>query len=176
MSENKGQGTAPVIVEDLFLTDTFLIKGRLSKKSRRLTTTLEDVNGSFLAVEDATMVALRGKEVVRSPRVMINPREIILAHELLELAGDSAWRHLAQPNKTVRIRAFYNGSVHFELSGKVEPGAYEFSHAGGRRYFIMQSPVVRGLNLQGNDELRVLHGLDYAIIHKSRLAYVYDFS
>lgn len=176
MSEKKGQGMVPVIVEDLFLTETFLIKGRLSNKSRRLTTMLEGGDGSFLAVDDATMVALRGKEVVRTPRVMINPKEIILAHELLELAGDSAWRHLAQPNKTVRIRAFYNGSIHLELAGKIEPGAYEFSHGGGRRYFIMQSPVVRGLNIRGNDDLSVLHGLDYAIVHKSRLAYVYDFS
>ena len=176
MSEEKSTRSGPVIVEDLFLTDTFLIKGRLTNKFRRLTTMLEDMDGSFLAVEDATMVALRGNEVVRTPRVMINPKEIIMAHELLELAGDSAWRHLAQPNKTVRIRAFYNGSVHLELTGKIEPGSYEFSHGGGRQYFIIQNPVVRGLNITGNNELSVLHGLDYAIIHKNRLAYVYDFS
>ena len=176
MREARGEGAAPVMVEDLFLTDSFLIKGRLANKYRRLTTMLNDTEGSFLAVEDATMVSLGGDEVIRTPSVLINPREIILAHELLELSGDAAWRQLGQSNKTVRIRAFYNGAVQFELAGKVEPGAYEPSHNGGQQYFIMQRPVVRGLNLEGREELSVLDGLDYVIIHKDRLAYVYDFS
>jgi hypothetical protein len=45
----------------------------------------------------------------------------------------------------------------------------------GRKYFIMQKPVVRGLDL-GNSELALLKGLDYAIVRKDRMAYVYDFS
>ncbi len=176
MSKARGEGATPVLVEDLFLTESFLIKGRLANKYRRLTTMLNDTEGSFLAVEEATMISLKGEELIHTPSVLINPREIILAHELLELSGDAAWRQLGESNKTVSVRAFYNGAIQLELAGSIEPGAYEPSHNGGQQYFIMQKPIVRGLNLEGREELRVLDGLDYAIIHKDRLAYVYDFT
>ena len=175
MSKKKSDSPAPMIVEDLFLTNAFLIKGRLSNKYRRLTAMLNEADGTYLEIEDAVMISLRGNEVIRTPSVLINPKEIILAHELLELSGDIALRGLAEPNKTVRIRAFYNGVVQIELAGKIAPGAYEPSHNGGCRYFIMQEPVVRGLNLKLNEELSVLEGLDYAIVQKDHLAYVYDF-
>ena len=59
-------GTAsPVMVEDLILTDTFLIKGRLPHKGKRLTNLLEDHTRTFLQVQDATMVALRSNDVIR---------------------------------------------------------------------------------------------------------------
>ena len=84
-------------------------------------------------------------------------------------------RKLAQSNKSTRIRAFFNGPVQFELAGNVEPGGYEIKSTGNRKYFIIESPVLRGLNLD-NSELRVLRQLDYAIVRKEKMAYVYDFS
>lgn len=167
-------GTA-VFVEDLFLTDAFLIKGRLSKAGKRLTNVLEDHQRTYLQIHDATMVSLRNGDQITTPSVMVNAREVILAHELVEMGGDEHYKRLALPNKTVHIRAFYNGAVQFELAGTVEPGAYESSHAGGRKYFIMQKPVIRGLN-QEVRELSLLRGLEYAIVRKDRVAYVYDFS
>ena len=107
MSETRGEGGAPVMVEDLFLTESFLIKGRLANKYRRLTTMLNDTEGSFLAVEEATMISLKGDELIHTPSVLINPREIILAHELLELSGDAVWRQLGESNKPVCIWAQY---------------------------------------------------------------------
>lgn len=166
--------SAPVMVEDLFLTDSFLVKGRLSKKNRRLSNVLEDWNRAFLTIEDATMISLRTGEVIRTPTVHVNQKEVICAHELLDLAGDNAQRLLAQPNKAVRIRAFYNGAVQFELTGNVEPGAYE-QQMSNRKYFIMQTPILRGLDLAPR-ELQVLSTLEYAIVRKDKLAYVYDFS
>lgn len=165
---------SPVIVEDLILTDTFLIKGRLPHKHKRLTNLLEDHSRTFLHVQDATMVALRGTEVIQTPSVMVNTKEVILAHELVEIAGDASMRRLALPNKSVRIRAFYNGPTQFELSGAVEPGAYDSAPTIVRKYFIMQCPVLRGLDLR-RDELRMLNSLDYVIVRKDRMSYVYDF-
>ena len=47
----------------------------------------------------------------------------VLAHELVELAGDEGLRRLASGGeKTTRIRAFYNGAVQFELAGQIEAG------------------------------------------------------
>jgi hypothetical protein len=175
MSEGKdGSGIeAPVFVEDLLLTDSFLIKGRLPNKTKRLSNLLEDYSRTFLTVQDATMVALRTAEVIHTPTVLVNVREVICAHELLDVAGDEGMRRLATPNKVVRIRAFYSGAVQFELAGNVEPGAYE-QQIAGRKYFIMQRPALRGLELD-HQELAVLGALEYAIVRKDKMAYVYDF-
>ena len=168
--------TQSVIVEDLFLTDTFLIKGRLANKFQRLAKMLEDTDSGFLQVEDAAMISLRGTDVIHTPRVLINPKELILAHELVDIAGDSTFRQLADNEQPVRIRAFYNGVVQLELSGRIEEKAYLPQDRGGRNYFTMEKPVLRGLRFETNQDLEILKGLGYAIIRKDKLAYVYDFS
>lgn len=172
--DNESNIAAPVFVEDLFLTDVFMIKGRLANKTKRLSNTLEDFQRNYLQVQDATLVSLRNNEVIKTPTVMVNVEELILAHELFDVAGDDTMRRLAENDKENRIRAFYNGSVQFEIGGKIEPGAYEFNKLTGRKYFIMQSPNVRGLDLD-HPELKILKTLEYAILRKDRMAYVYDF-
>ncbi|MCA8943329.1 MAG: hypothetical protein KDB80_12270, partial [Planctomycetes bacterium] len=137
---------------------------------------LEDVGRRFLVVDDAVMVSLRGNEVVRTPRVLVNTDQIIFAHELVDVAGDYQQRVLASNDKSSRIRAFYSGSVQLELAGNVASGAYEPSLGPGRKYFIMQNPVVRGLLLDASPELGLLKNLSYAIVQKQKLAYIYDFS
>ena len=170
-----GAAATPVFVEDLFLTDVFLIKGRLPNKQKRLSNLLEDYQRTFLPVHDATLVSLRNNEVIRTPSVMVNVGEVILAHELVEVAGDETMRRLAGAgSKQSRIRAFYNGAVQFEIAGQIDAGAYESQPVVTRKYFIMQKPVVRGLDL-AQPELGLLKGLDYAIVRKDRMAYVYDF-
>lgn len=164
------------IVEDLFLTDTFLIKGRLANKFGRLGWMLEHFDRGFLQIEDAAMVSLRGSDVIRTPRVLVNPRELILAHELVDVAGDAVLQKLADNDKTIRIRAFYNGVVQLELTGRVEAQAYDPAHMSGRSYFTMEQPTLRGLKTEDNAELAILIGLSYAIVRKDKLAYVYDFS
>ena len=89
---------------------------------------------------------------------------------------ENTWPKAGSGNeKPTRIRAFYNGVSQFELAGQIEPGAYESQLVTGRKYFIMQKPMVRGLDL-AHPELALLKGLDYAIVRKDRMAYVYDFS
>jgi hypothetical protein len=137
--------TTPVFVEDVFLTDVFLIKGRLPNKTKRLTNLLEDWNRAFLPVQDATLVSLRTREVIRTATVMVNVDEVILAHELVDVAGDETMRRLAAGgDKRTKIRAFYNGTVQFEIAGQIDAGAYESQPPAHRKYFIMQKPVVRG--------------------------------
>jgi len=171
------QGPAtPVIVEDLFLTESFLIKGRLAHKHQRLTKVLEDTERTFLTIEDATMISLRGKEVIQTPSVMVNREEVIFAHELVDIASDSRMRQLAEQQPRTKIRAFYSGAVQLELSGMVSPRSYEPTQGAGRWYFIMQDVRLRGLDVAGNEHLQSLRSLSYAIVRKSKIAYVYDFS
>lgn len=172
----EGNTGVAAFVEDLFVTDCFLIKGRLMNKFQRLTRMLEDYDRSYLAIEDATLASLRGPEVIRTPRVMVHQRELVFAHELVDVAGDDAQRRLAANDKTVRIRGFYNGSIQLELAGNVEPGAYEPKRGNRRNYFIMTEPQVRGLSFDENPELAILRKLSYAIVRKDKLAYIYDFS
>lgn len=165
----------PVFVEDLFLTDVFLIKGRLVNKGRRLSDVLEDHGKTFLQIADATMVSLRTREVIRTPSLLVNSGELLLAHELLEVAGDEVQKRLtAKKQRSTRIRAFYNGASQFELSGLIEPNAYEGLGLQPRKYFIVESPAFRGLDLT-HAELAVLRNLEYAIVRRDRMAYVYDF-
>lgn len=172
-SERSPAPPPSVFVEDVFLTDVFLIKGRLPNKQKRLTNLLEDHVRHFLAVHDATLVSLRTREVIRTATVMVNVDEVVLAHELVDVAGDETLRRLAGPvAKPARIRAFYNGQNQFEIAGMIEPGAYE-SQPGGRKWCVMQKPVVRGLDLR-HPELSLLERLDYAILRRDRMAYVYD--
>lgn len=173
--DHDGDVASPLFVEDLFLTDVFLIKGRLQNKTKRLSNMLEDHQRSYLSVEDATLVSLRSNEVIRTPKVRVNVRELICAHELVDVAGDDALRRLADNDKQHAIRAFYNGAVQFELSGKIAPDAYDSQLLQDRDYFIMQTPRFRGLDLS-HEELAVLGGLDYAILRKDRMAYIYDFA
>jgi hypothetical protein len=166
---------APVFVEDVLLTDVFLIKGRIPNKTKRLTNMLEDWTRAFLPVHDATLVSLRSREVIRTPVVMVRVGELVMAHELVDVAGDETMRRLAgHTEKPSRIRAFYNGATQFEIAGQIEPGAYETAPIGARKYFIMQKPVFRGIDLQ-NPDLKLLGNLDYAILRRDRMAYVYDF-
>ncbi len=167
--------TIPAIVEDLFLTGAFLIKGRIANKYQRLRKMLEDADHTFLAIEEATMVSLRGGEVIRTPSVMVNRSEIIFAHELVDTASDDGMRQLATNQKSVRIRAFHSGNVQLELAGLIDRGAYQM-HKSRHWYFVMQDPKIRGLNIEANDQLKVLESLPYIIVRKDKLSYVYDFS
>ena len=174
--EGSGAGISSAMVEDVFLTDAFLIKGRLQGKYQRLARMLEDVERQFLTIEDAVMVSLRSNDVVRTPRVQVNVREIILAHELVDMAGDAAYRNMASDDKNTRIRAFYSGHIQLEVAGRISPRAYEPTRGQGRRFFVMQEPVIRGLDLESSEELKLLRSLPYAIVQKERLSYLYDFS
>ncbi|MBL8897723.1 MAG: hypothetical protein JNM84_08845 [Planctomycetes bacterium] len=163
------------LVEDLFLTDTFLIKGRFEGKHGRLSQALDGWRRGFVPVVDATLVDVRTRERFETPRVSIAWRELILAHELIDTGSDHYRRHLVAERPRVPIRAFVAGRLPLELSGDVAPQAYD--HGGlFQRCFILHQPRLRGLELEQHDELRCLAQMSYAIVMRERLSYVYDFS
>ena len=45
-----------------------------------------------------------------------------------------------------------------------------------RRFFVMRDPEVRGMKLDGDRDLELLKGLQYAILNKTRMSYIYDFN
>lgn len=166
------------IVSDLILTDSFLIKGQVENKYARLSQVFEEWPKAFLRVKDATLVDLGSRDRIQTPLVHINMDEILVAHEFLDSTADPTLAQLAtdSPLRTNRVRVFYTGALNVEVAGHVRPGAYEADDANPSKFFVMTNPELRGMNLEGDRDLETLAKLDWVILNKRRLSYVYDFS
>ena len=165
------------IVSDLLLTDAFLIKGQVENKYTRLSQLLDEYRKYFVKVRDATLIDLKSRDRIQTPLLHVNLDEVLLAHELIETAGDPHAARLTQAGiKYQRVRAFYTGNLNIEIAGDVRPGCYEADDRSTRRFFVMRDPEVRGMELGGDRDLKLLKGLPYAILNKTRLSYVYDFN
>lgn len=163
------------IIEDILLTDAFLIKGTVEGKFSRLSMVLDQFNKKFIVVSSATMVDLKRGECIKTPRVQINIDELILAHELVDSAGDFYLQALTESNKDVRVRTFCHGIVNLEITGRIAEKAYE-TKDGESRFFIMEGCTVRGLDPEVSPEFALVDKLSYAIVNSAKLAYIYDFS
>ncbi|MFN0206541.1 MAG: hypothetical protein ACKVS6_09555 [Planctomycetota bacterium] len=166
------------LVTDLLLTDAFLIKGAVDQKNRRLTDHLDEYKSNFVSVRDATLIDLKSRNVIKTPRILVNLERVVIAHEFLDTGGDSFLKHLAEKHGRVRvpIRAFYVGPLSFEIAGEVRPGSYDVNNVN-KRFFVVEEPKVRGIELRGDDdELAVITKLPYLIVSKDRLSYIYDFN
>jgi len=165
------------IVSDLFLTDSFLIKGQVENKYTRLSQLLDEYRKYHLKIRNATLVDLGTQDRIQTPLLHINVDEIILAHEFLDNAGDPLAAQLAdEESEAHRVRVFYTGNLNVEISGNVRPNSYESGDRATRRFFVMKEPEVRGLNFRGDQDLKLLKDLPYAILNKSRVSYIYDFN
>ncbi len=164
------------IVSDLFLTDSFLIKGEIDNKYARLSQILDEHRRYFLKVRNATLIDLNTCDRIATPLLHINLDEVLLAHEFLDTAGDVAQADLYRNQELQRIRVFYTGLLNLEVAGEARPGAYDVADRATRRFFVMRNPAVRGFKAHGDQELSQLTSLDYLIINKTRLSYIYDFN
>ncbi|MEX1025843.1 MAG: hypothetical protein WD226_12290 [Planctomycetota bacterium] len=164
------------IVSDLLLTDSFLIKGQVENKYTRLSQLLDEYRKYFVKVRDATLIDLNSRDRIQTPLLHINVDEILMAHELIETAGDPHAAALAGGMDYQRVRTFYTGNLNVEVAGEVRPGCYESDDRSTRRFFVMHKPEVRGMRLDGDEDLALLKKLPYLILNKTRLSYVYDFN
>lgn len=164
------------IVSDLFLTDSFLIKGQVENKYTRLSQLLDEYRRYFLRIRNATLVDLGTQDRIQTPLLHINIDEILLAHEFLDNAGDPMAAQLAEDADAHRVRVFYTGNLNVEIAGNVRPGSYEADDRATRRFFVMTNPEVRGLKVKGDEDMKLLKGMPYAILNKSRVSYIYDFN
>jgi hypothetical protein len=166
------------IVSDLILTDSFLIKGQIENKYARLSQMLDEYRRYFIKMRDATLIDLNSRDRIQTPLVHINLEEILVAHEFLDSTTDPTIARLAgeQPHRLNRVRVFYTGNLNVEVAGNVRPGSYEVDDQATKRFFVMTNPEVRGMNLNGDRDLENLSKLDWVILNKRRLSYIYDFS
>ena len=164
------------IVSDLFLTDSFLIKGNVENKYTRLSQVLDESRRYFLKVRDATLVDLKTCERIQTPLLHVNLDEILVAHEFLDEAGDQHLRQISADEELHRMRVFYTGNLNVELAGYMRPNSYEADDHTSRRFVVMRKPQVRGFNDRNDSDLKLLNGMDYCILNKLRLSYIYDFN
>ena len=164
------------IVSDLFLTDSFLIKGEIERRYARLSQMLDENRKYFLKVRNATLIDLNTCDRIQTPLLHINMDEILLAHEFLDQAGDTTQAALHRESKTNKVRVFFTGHLNIEVGGECRPGAYEVDDRMSRRFFVMRNPSVRGFNPKDDSDLKLLTKLPYVIVNKTRLSYIYDFN
>ncbi len=165
------------LVSDVFLTDHFLIKGTVENKYTRLSQLLDGHRKRFLPIRDATLIDLKSRDRIQTPQLHVNLSEVILAHEFLDTSSDASMARLSRKGEwNHRVRIFYTGSLNLEVAGDIRPGCYEVTDHRRGRFFVVRNPSVRGVEWDGDDDLKVLNGLDYAIMNRERLAYIYDFN
>jgi hypothetical protein len=164
------------IVSDLFLTDSFLIKGEVDGKYNRLSQMLDEHRKYFLRVRNASLVDLNTCDRITTPLLHVNVDEILLAHEFLDSASDSKAADLYRNVNFNKVRAFFTGHLNVEVGGEVRPGSYEVDDRATRRFFVMRKPQLRGFNTHDDADLDQLTGLPYVIVNKTRLSYIYDFN
>ena len=114
---------SPTLVTDLLLTDAFLIKGAVDPKKKRLSTCLDELRGQFVTVRDATLIDVRSRNVIQTPKILVNVDRVVLAHEFLDTASDTFQKNLSQDRELAPIRVFHVGSLNFEVAGRRAPGA-----------------------------------------------------
>jgi len=164
------------IVSDLFLTDSFLIKGEVENKYARLSNLLDEHRKYFLKVKNATLVDLNTCDRITTPVLHVNLDEILLAHEFLDTASDPRQAELFKDQTCNKVRLFFTGHLNVEVGGEVRPGSYEVDDRATRRFFVMRNPQLRGLNAREDEDLLLLLKMSYVIINKTRLSYIYDFN
>ena len=164
------------IVSDLFLTDSFLIKGEIERKYTRLSHMLDEYRRYFIKVRNATLVDLNTCDRIQTPLLHVNVDEILLAHEFLDSTSDAQQAELYRNQRYSKVRVFFTGHLNVEIGGEVRPGSYEVDDRATRRFFVMRNPLLRGFDARGDGDLQLLSKLSYAIVNKTRLSYIYDFN
>ncbi len=164
-------------VKDLFLTESFLVKGLVKNGGKRLSTYLNSITAPFIEVHDATLIGVTQGDRIVTARAMIHRDEILLAHELIEAAGDQTLKTLseAQDERTL-VNLYFSGRLPLEVSGKMLKRAYNRKDLGDQRFLVVTDPSIEGLGGKKAREFSVLTRAKYLIANRDRIAYVFDYT
>lgn len=164
-------------VKDLFLTESFLIKGLVKNGGKRLSNFLNGGSAPFIEIHDATMIGVTQGDRIVTARAMIHRNEILIAHELIEAAGDATLKQFtAGGEERALVNLYFSGRLPLEVSGKMLKRAYNRKDLGEQRFLVVTEPAVEGLGGKKAREFAVLTRAPYLIVNRDRIAYVFDYS
>lgn len=164
-------------VKDLFLTESFLVKGMVHNGGRRLSTYLNGVTAPFIEVHDATLIGVTQGDRIVTARAMIHRDEILVAHELIEAAGDDVLKRLSgRDGERALVNLYFGGRLPLEVSGKMLKRAYNRKDLGDQKFLVVTEPSIEGLGGKKAREFSVLTKAPYLIVNRDRVAYVFDYS
>ncbi len=163
-------------VKDLFLTDSFLVKGYVKSGGRRLTTWLNTHEAPFIEVHDVTMIGVQQGDRIVTARAMLQVNEILLAHELIDAAGDTLLKKLSETEKErTLVNLYFSGRLPIEVSGKMLRRAYNRRDLGDQRFLVVTEPTIDGLTGKKAREFSVVKNAPYLIVNRDRIGYVFDY-
>lgn len=159
-------------VKDVLLTDRYMVKCFINTGERRLSDFLSLFKRDFLPLNNVTMIDLRDGRAVSSHEAMVRKDDVVVAHELLDLSGDSSMKQMHSRDAwTQNVDMIHSGIVDIEISGLVRQGSLERSD-GGTGFFVIREAALRGVNVSLNPELKILTSLPYLIVNRKQISLV----
>jgi hypothetical protein len=157
------------IVNHLFLTQRFLVKGNVRTGDLRLSSFLNSVRRPWLSIENATLIDLRLPDRVFAKTTTLRLADVILAHEFLDLAGDPLRRSLAvqEQNDFRMLSIYFRAPCRLEMLGRARHDAVD---AGtGDEFFVVMEPLLRGFDDKDAADVQALKNMNYAIVNRRQV-------
>ena len=165
----------PAIVNHLFLTSRFLVKGRVATGGKRLTDLLEMYRRDFLAIDDITLFDVEHGDQVISGRGHLRMEDVLLAHEFLDVSSDDHLRSMfeKEDHEYVMASMYFRPPGSVEVVGRVRRSILQATRPN--EFFVVQSPNVKGLNDRSEPDFLRLQQLSYAIVNRSQVHCLFEY-
>ncbi len=156
-------------LNDLILTDTFLLKGHISTGSQRLSSFLNNFPKRFLEMDQVTATDLARGERFTNSRMLLRVEGIVLAHELPEPGREGVHLLAGQERDEATVTIRFCGSLPFRAVATVSRRALEHDEPGQHEFIVLLKPRLEGLTGAAQD---AFEDLPYVIANRSRIALV----
>jgi len=165
----------PAIVNHLFLTPRFFVKGTVRTGDLRLSSFLNAARRPLLQLESVTFVDVDLGDRIVASRATLRLADVLLAYEFLDLAGDPLRKRLAEPElqEFRMVSAYFRAPARLELLGRVRRESLEATP--GDDFFVMMEPMVRGLADRTAPGFEALRNLPYAIVNRSQIHCFFEY-
>ncbi len=163
------------IVNHLFVTPRFVVKGTVRSGELRLSSYLNAQRRPWLTIDHVTFSDFSGREKVTARRAQLRLADVLFAHEFLDLAGDPVRKKLAQTEaRDYRMVSHgFRAPSRLELVGRVRRDLLD--PASNDDFFVAMEPLLRGFEGSDAAELEPIKNLSYAIVARSQLHAFFEY-
>jgi hypothetical protein len=163
------------IVNHLFLTPRFFVKGIVKTGELRLSSFLNSARRPLLQIEGVTFVDFELGDRIVARRATLRLADVLLAYEFLDLAGDPLRKRLSQPEEQEfrMVSAYFRAPSRLEVLGRIRRDAFDATP--GDDFFVVMEPLLRGFADKSVAELEMLKSLPYAIVNRAQLHCFFEY-